>query len=112
VHVVADLGGLADHHAHAVIDEHSPPYARAGMDLDARQNAADVRRRATDPAQAMPPEPMRDLVQPERMQARVARQHFPMIARRRIAVEDGIDVFSKSLEHSESMLGYPTISVN
>src|SRR5450759_2592393 len=30
-HVIADLGGLADHHAHAVIDEKSPPDGRTGM---------------------------------------------------------------------------------
>ena len=28
-HVVADLGGLADHHAHAVIDEEAPADLRA-----------------------------------------------------------------------------------
>ena len=29
-HVVADLGGLADDHAHAVIDEEAPADFRAG----------------------------------------------------------------------------------
>ena len=38
-HVVADLRGLADHHAHAVIDEEAAADARAGMNLDARQSA-------------------------------------------------------------------------
>jgi len=37
--VVADLGGLAHHHAHAVVDEHPAADLRPGMDLDARQPA-------------------------------------------------------------------------
>jgi hypothetical protein len=32
--VVADLGGLTDDDAHAVIDEEPPPDARGRMDLD------------------------------------------------------------------------------
>ena len=38
-HVVADLRGLADHHARAVIDEEAAADGRAGMDLDAREEA-------------------------------------------------------------------------
>src|SRR3954469_23811615 len=34
-HVVADLGGLADDDAHAVVDEEPPADGRAGVDLDA-----------------------------------------------------------------------------
>ena len=41
--VVADFGGLADHHAHAVVDEEPAADRRAGMDLDARQGAAELR---------------------------------------------------------------------
>ena len=42
-HVVADLGGLADHDAHAVVDEEASADRRAGMDLDAGQPARDLR---------------------------------------------------------------------
>ena len=41
-HIVADLGGLADHHAHAVIDEEAPPDPRARVDLDPGHEAADL----------------------------------------------------------------------
>ena len=51
--VVADFRGLADHHAHAVVDEHAPADLRAGMDLDAGEPAADVRGEAPEPAQAV-----------------------------------------------------------
>ena len=36
-YIVADLGGFADHGAHAVVDEAAPSNLRAGMDLDSRQ---------------------------------------------------------------------------
>ena len=42
-HVVADLGGLADHHAHAVVDEQAPADLGAGMDLDAGQDPPEMR---------------------------------------------------------------------
>ena len=37
--VVADVGGLADHHARAVVDEQALADARRGVDLDARCSA-------------------------------------------------------------------------
>ena len=46
VDVVADHGGLADHHAHAVIDHESAPDLRGGMDFDAGQPSRDMRREA------------------------------------------------------------------
>ena len=41
-HVVADHRGLADDNAHAVVDEEAPADLRAGVDLDARDDAAHV----------------------------------------------------------------------
>ncbi len=41
-YVVADFGGLADHHSHAVIDEEATADLRPGMDLDARDPARDL----------------------------------------------------------------------
>ena len=38
-HVVADLGGLADDDAHAVVDEEPVPDDGTGMDLDPRDRA-------------------------------------------------------------------------
>src|ERR1044072_4086001 len=39
-HLVANLGGLADNHAHAVIDEESSPYGRAGVNLDTGEKSS------------------------------------------------------------------------
>src|SRR5205085_151129 len=41
--VVADLGGFADDVAHPVVDEEPPPDLRARMNLDARDEAGDLR---------------------------------------------------------------------
>lgn len=43
---VADLRRFTDDHAHAVIDEHGFSDLRAGMNLDARQKANDLRKPA------------------------------------------------------------------
>ena len=57
--VVADLGRLADHDAHAVVDEDAPADLRARMDLDAGEEARQVRDEAPHPVQAVRPAPVR-----------------------------------------------------
>src|SRR5262245_26985963 len=42
-HILAHLGRLSDHHAHAMIDEDSPAQPGRRMDLDAGERARDVR---------------------------------------------------------------------
>src|SRR5438552_7548841 len=63
---IADLCGLANYDAHAVIDKHAGAYLRAGMDLDPGQPAPEVRREAPEPAQVLQPEPARELVDVDR----------------------------------------------
>ncbi len=41
--VVADNRGLADDHAHAVVNEDAQPDPRAGMNLDSRPEPGDLR---------------------------------------------------------------------
>jgi hypothetical protein len=41
--VVANLGGLANHHAHPVIDEHPSTDASPGMNFNAGQNTPEMR---------------------------------------------------------------------
>ena len=53
--VVADVGGFADHHAQAVIDEKAPPDRRPRMDLDARQPACEVGKEAPEPLESATP---------------------------------------------------------
>src|SRR6185295_14829542 len=95
----ADFRRLADHHAHAVIDEHAGADLRAGMDLDAGQPATEVRGEAAEPAQLVLPEPVRQAMDPDRMQSRIAGQHLPAGACRRVPVEDAGDVAAQPIEH-------------
>src|SRR5688572_19992928 len=92
--VVADFRRLADHYAHAVIDEDAPADLHRRMDLDAGEPAADVRAEAAGPAQAVRPQPVADAVEEDGVQAGVAGQHFPGRARGRIALEHAGDVIT------------------
>jgi len=101
--VVADLGRLAHDDAHAVVDEHAPADHRARMDLDAGEEAPDVRDEAAEPAQPARPAPVGAPVKDERMQPRVAREHLPRRARGGVALADGGDVFTQSGEHGAGL---------
>src|SRR5438034_1505062 len=98
-HVLADLRGLADHHTHPVIDEEPAAESCGRMDLDAREKAGEVRHpaRARGPARA--PQAVRDSMEGERVHARVAENHFPRRARRRVTFHHGLDVVAQPVEH-------------
>ena len=95
-HVAAHDGGFADHHAGGVIDEQAPAEQRAGMDVDAGEEAAHLRENARRQAQVVAPEPVRNAMNPHRPKARIAEQHFEPRARSRIALHHGADVFANS----------------
>jgi hypothetical protein len=52
---VLDHRRLADHHAHAVVDEHAAADRRSRMDLDAGNPAREMGQRTRQPAHAMHP---------------------------------------------------------
>jgi hypothetical protein len=96
-HVVADLGGLADHHTHAVVD-HDPAADRgAGVYLDARQPAAQVRDEPGEQVEARPVQPVGDPVDPERLQPRVAEHDLGRRPRGGVTLEDRRDVLDEPL---------------
>lgn len=97
--VVADLGGLADHHTHAVVDEHAPPEGCARMDFDAGHETRQLRDEAREPAAPRLPARMGEPVQHERVQTRITREDFPGAAGGGVALADRGDVFAKSREH-------------
>src|SRR5207253_4956747 len=109
--VVADFRRLADHDTHAVVDEDAAPDARAGMDLDAGEEAGHVRKEPREPSQLRLPQRVRDAMQLERVEARIARENFPDRARGRIAFEHATDVFADSSEHGRSLV-FPTKIIN
>ena len=92
--VVADFSGFAYDHSHAVVDEKTPADGGAGMNFDAGQKAADMRHQSPQPAQVPMPQPIRDAVNAQRMEPRIAGDNLPGRARSRIAIEYAGDVFA------------------
>ena len=72
-HVVADFGGLADHHAHAVIDEEAAADGGAGVDFDAGEKAADLRNHARQQRHVPAVQPVRQAVRQDGVKARDSR---------------------------------------
>ena len=73
-HVVADLGGLADHDAGAVVDEERVADPRGRVDLDAGQDAARVGDRVRHDRHAGLVQRVRDAVGEQRLHAAVGEE--------------------------------------
>ena len=100
-HVITDFGGLADHHAHAVVDEKPPADLGAGVDLDSRQPAAQL---GDEPAQNTPPAPpggMGEAVRHQGMESRIQQHELEPRARRRVAGHHRVDFSAQALEVHE-----------
>ena len=98
-HVVADDGGLSDHHAHAVVDEEPAADADSGMDLDPGDHPADMGDEAAEKPEAASPEPVCHVVEEERVEARIAEEDLDPGADGRIPAEHAARVFPNALEH-------------
>jgi len=96
--VVADDGGFADDDSHAVVDEEAAADLRAGMDLDACPKADDLGAEAGEELEALAPEPVVDVVDPDGLEARIAEQHHESRGRGRVALEDDARVFADVFE--------------
>src|SRR6185503_19972687 len=101
-HVVADLRRLADHHTHAVIDESAPADLRPRMGLDPGEEPAKVADEARQRGELALPQPMRQPVDENRVKTRIRNRLFPRRPRRRIALEDCLDIFFKRLPHDRT----------
>src|SRR4029077_14349964 len=90
----ANVSGLADHHARAVIDEQALADTRGGMDLDARQYACEHRDLAWQQRHARLLQRMRSAMSQQRMNAGPGGEDLdsPHTTRRGIAVASGKDV--------------------
>ena len=73
-HVGAELGRLADHDAHPVVDEQAVADPRRRVDLDPGQRARHVGQRARDDRHVRGVERVRDAVREQRVQAGPARE--------------------------------------
>lgn len=84
---IADLGGLADHHAHAVVNEEAATNAGAGVDLDPGEEARDLRDQTGDERYATAMDGVGDAVQSNGVQAGVE-QHLGQVACGRVIAKD------------------------
>jgi hypothetical protein len=98
VHVVADLGRFADHDAHAVVDENSATEVSGGMDLDAGQEAGDLREQARGEAEIALPEPVCDAVEPDGVEPGV-QQDFGGGPGGGVCLASCANVFGDSVDH-------------
>ena len=100
-HVVADLGGLADHHAGAVVDEQRLADLGRRMDLHTRDHAAGVGQRARRQRQAGVVQRVRHPVGQQRLHAAIGDQDLSAAdgARRGVAVLRGGQVGAHLARH-------------
>ena len=101
-HVVANLGGLANNHAHAMIDKETLADDGAGMNFDAREESANVRNETPDQLPIVDPGPMAQVIKLQRVETGVAEHDFGTRAHRGVAPEDNIDIGSNPLEHIDT----------
>ena len=101
-HVVAYLGGFADHHAGAVVDEHALAQLRAGVNVDAR---ALVGMEVDEPG----PEivafqicPVRPPVGAHGLEARITEKDLPTGMNRRVAGDHRVQIPLQCVKHDRS----------
>ena len=102
--VVPHLGRLADHNAHAVIDEDASADAGAGMNFYSGQKAPDVTNPSCKSAPTLNPAPVRGAMNGQSVQSGVAEEHLPGRACGRIAFKNGAHVFLDSFKHDGNPL--------
>ena len=101
--IVTHFGRLTNHHAHAVIDEHSLAYFGAGVNFNTRKKAAPMGNPARQPPPAAVPATVGHTVQHHGMKARVRKHHIPAAASRRIAFKNALDIGLDARKHLSSV---------
>src|SRR5690625_168771 len=96
---IPDLGRLTDHDTHAMINEKTSADTRPGVNLDPSQPARDHGKKARQPTQAMPPQPVITPMHDDCMDTGVTGQHLKCITSSGIALHDATDVLSQPGEH-------------
>mgnify|MGYP001820787320 FL=1 len=110
--VIADLGRFADYDTHAVVDDKPATDGRPWMDLDAGDGATRLADQPCEKRMPPSPQPVGKSVHRYRMESGIQEQHFGDTSRRRVAVEDGLDVFAElPPEAKPPTSGSPTFTI-
>ena len=75
--IIANLGGLANHDAHAVVYEYAPPHRRTRVNFNPCEPTRDVRDKTCQPIQFIQPQGVRQTVNGQCVKTGVAGNHFP-----------------------------------
>src|SRR5690606_3057756 len=98
--VLTDHGGLADDDAHAVVDEEARPDLRAGVDLNAGQEASDLRDGPPQQLEVVFPQPVCDPVGPDGVQAGVQEHDLQRTASRRVTLHEYFYIAPDGFKHN------------
>jgi hypothetical protein len=80
------------------------------VDLNPGHKAGKLGDKASQKKQFLPPEPVGNPVQPDRVQPRITDQHLKGTTGCRIAVKDRVDVIAHLIEHKAPLFGAGTVS--
>ena len=100
--VVTNLGGLAKHDAHAVVDDEAAAYLCAGVDLYTRSVAADLRDHTREKQQVMLIAPMRAAMIEHGLHTGIQKQNLKRPFCRRVARKICIYGFKQFIEHNQT----------
>ena len=92
--VVSDFRCLADHQAHAVIDENAAADFCGRVNLDTGQHPPDLGNKAADEFQIGVPGPVGHPVKQQGVQSRITEQYLGAGPCRRILFHDDADIFA------------------
>src|ERR1700691_260447 len=92
--VVAHDGGLADHRAHAVVDEKAAADLGAGVNLDSSKYARHLRNESCQKTHVVKPQPVAQMMRPDCVQAWIEEEDFEIGASGGVGLEDGGHVFA------------------
>ena len=97
-YILPDLCRFPDHHAHAMIDEEPRADLGPGVDFNSSEETAEVREKAAQKVEMVPPDPVGEAMEVDRMKTWVAEEYLNQASGRRISVEDGSDVSLQTAE--------------
>jgi hypothetical protein len=98
--IVADFRGFSDYYAHSMIDKAAAADGGAGVNFDAGHGARELGDHAGEREPSGFVNAVRDSVQDNGVEAGVAEENFQHAARRRVAAENGVDLFTDSREQN------------
>ena len=103
---IPDLGGLADDHAHAMVDKESPADFGRRVDLDPGLFPGALGNEPGQKFQIVPVKPVCPAMGPHRLKSGIKKKYFQPGACRRIPLHNSVQILLQLLKHNNHLLGY------